>query len=185
MVTAILLKWKREKELDIIIAHLKKIPFISEIKIHDNRKDNLFTYGRYIAARTAINSIIYTQDDDCVVKNIRALFDQYDGTQIVNAMKPLHMQQYSGKETLLGWGSFFQKEWIQVFDTWINTYGQDYLLYRGADRIFTTLVGKHKSLPADLEEFASAKEKTIALYRRKDYWHIINKIRKRLKVICQ
>jgi hypothetical protein len=182
MITAVLLRsGMRDKELDLVVRDINKRPEITEIIVHDNRKDNVFTYGRFLAAKKARNDVIYTQDDDCLVKNFRSLLSLYDDTCIVNALTPKAMKKYTGKETLLGWGSLFNKYWYRVFDKWIDKYGEDYLMYRGGDRIFTTLVGKHKTIEADLDVFSTARDKSVALCYRKDYKETIEKVRQRLK----
>jgi hypothetical protein len=186
MITAVVIKYKRIKELNQIISSLEKIPEITEILIHDNTKNNIFTYGRYFTAKQAKNSIIYTQDDDCLIDHIPELIRTFDGNILVNTLKPSHAKksQYKKTETLVGWGSLFKKEWIDVFDQYIKVYGEDYLLYRGADRIFTSLLCqtiKRITLVKEIYAFPSARNKSIALYKRDDYQKIIKKVRQRIK----
>ncbi len=186
MITAVLIKYKRIKELDEIIEYIKQFPEINEIIIRDNTIDNIFTYGRYVEAKKAQNNIIYTQDDDCIVEHIPELIKNFDGTHLVNTLREGHSKekQYQGAETLVGWGAIFKKEWISVFDDYIKKHGEDYLLYRGGDRIFTTLLGKiipRNTIVKDGYQFPACCKKDIALSMRKDYQEIILEIRKRLK----
>ena len=188
MISAVLIEYQRQKEISEIISHLKKIPQITEIIVHDNRLYNIFTYGRYKAAEKASNSIIYTQDDDCLISHINELISAFDGTQLVNTLRPKHSKepQYQGAETLLGWGSLFKKEWISVFKKYVDKYGEDYLLFRGGDRIFTTLLGqtiKRKTIIKEIHSFPSATSNKVALYKRKDYFKTIQKIRERVQTL--
>ena len=102
-VSAVLLKYKRLDELDAIIEHLKTYDFIDEILIRDNTKENLMGYGRYVTAESANNDTIYVQDDDCII-DLNPLYENYDGTKIVNGMKDTHIGMYSGKDSMVGWG---------------------------------------------------------------------------------
>ena len=95
-------------------------------------------YHRYLAAMKAKNEIIYVQDDDCMV-NFQVLFSKYNG-QITNAMTKPFIEKYKDIDcTLIGWGAFFPKSMLSVFDRYIAKYGVDSHLLREADRIFTSL----------------------------------------------
>ena len=95
-------------------------------------------YHRYLAAKTAKNDIIYVQDDDCLV-NFQALFKHYNG-QIINGMPLPFIEKYKDSGcTLVGWGCYFKKSKLSVFDSYIAKYGVDADLLREADRIFTYL----------------------------------------------
>jgi len=95
-------------------------------------------YHRYLAAMKAKNEIIYVQDDDCMV-NFQVLFSKYNG-QITNAMTKPFIEKYKDIDcTLIGWGAFFPKSMLSVFDRYISKYGVDAHLLREADRIFTSL----------------------------------------------
>lgn len=96
-------------------------------------------YDRYRAAKTAANDIIYVQDDDCLV-NYQVLFSKYN-CQITNTMTKPFIEKYKDLEcTLVGWGTFFTKSMLSVFDKYITKFGaDDKHLLREADRIFTHL----------------------------------------------
>lgn len=184
MITAVLINYKRDRELKEIVKHLESIKDINEILVWDNTKDNVYTWGRYLMARKAKNDTIYTQDDDCIVNNITKLIWLYDGKCLVNALQPEQDKFFTGKETLVGWGALFDKSWITVFDKWLGKYGEDYLLYRGADRIFTTLLGTHKTIPAEIKNFPSAFSKEMALYHRPDFFTVVDQVRERLNALA-
>jgi len=95
-------------------------------------------YHRYLAAKTAHNDIIYVQDDDCFV-NYQVLWKHYNG-QITNAMTKPFIDKYKNIGcSLVGWGCYFKKSKLSVFDMYISQYGVDNDLLREADRIFTYL----------------------------------------------
>lgn len=164
-VSAVLLSWKRPEELRQIKKHLSKIDFIDEIIVWENiPQNNKMSYGRYLGAKQAKNDIIYIQDDDCIVENIREIYTTFDGKHLSNGLRANNMLKYGRQKnnkpytTLLGWGAFFKKEWIKVFDKYIEKYGEDELLCREADRIFTILLArKHNTIVAKLKEFPSWK----------------------------
>jgi hypothetical protein len=131
-------------------------------------------YKRYELAKQVKNDIIYVQDDDCLV-NYQNLFKHYDG-RITNTMTLPFKQKYDDMGcTLVGWGAYFPKSMLSVFDKYIEKYGMDEHLYREADRIFTylnkpfnTIIQPHEDLfqdgnrmssPANVEfHFQSANE---------------------------
>lgn len=105
-------------------------------------------YERYLTAAKAKNDIIYVQDDDAIV-DYAELFTHYDG-RLTNAMTEHHARAYSdpswGGATLVGWGCFFPKSALAVFDRYIEKYGVDAHLLREADRIFTVMNRPHNTL---------------------------------------
>lgn len=157
-VSAVLLNYKRPDELQKVIEHLSTQPFIDEILVWDNSiAPNFMTYGRFMLAALARNQYVYTQDDDCIIENIQEIFGQFDGTRLVNGMKQERMRFYEGDHTLVGWGTFFDKAWLRCFDQYTEKYGFDSLLYREADRIFTSLLDVPRlTVNADVKDFPSA-----------------------------
>lgn len=102
-------------------------------------------YTRYLEAQKTKNEVIYVQDDDALV-DYRELFKSYNG-QITNGITPHHQNYYKGTGiTLVGWGCFFSKNMLNVFDRYIAKYGEDFHLKREADRIFTYLNQPHNSV---------------------------------------
>lgn len=102
-------------------------------------------YTRYLEAAKAKNDIIYVQDDDCFV-NHQEIFKHYDG-RLTNSMTPHHTNSYAGSGmTLVGWGCYFPKKMLDVFQRYVDKYGEDFHLMREADRIFTYLNQPHNSL---------------------------------------
>lgn len=167
--TAVLLKYRRFDELKEIEKHLRSFPFIDEVLIWDNSgKRNVINYGRYLAAAAARNEWIYTQDDDCIVENVASLYTTFTalkGAQMVNGMKPERAHAYRGKDSIVGWGAFFHRDWAKVLDRYIKKYGEDYIFYRETDRIFTTLCPVERlQMDAVIRDFPSAMDpKSLSL----------------------
>lgn len=102
-------------------------------------------FERFLQAERASNDIIYVQDDDCIV-DYKALWRYYDGT-LTNTMTQHHFNAYKDiGATLVGWGCFFPKSMLSVFHKYIDKYGQDFHLFREADRIFTVLNQPHNTI---------------------------------------
>lgn len=160
-VTAVLLRWKRHQELEKIEAHLQTFPFIDEIIIWDNtRGQNDINYGRYLGAMEAKNETIYTQDDDCIIENVEELYNAYvanEGKRLVNGMKKERMHFYRGRDSMMGWGGFFERSWIACLQVYVDKYGKDAVFYRETDRIFTSLLRVPRlTMIADVKDFPSA-----------------------------
>jgi len=179
-VSAVLLKYHRPKELDAICDHLKQYDFIDEVLIRDNTEENLMGYGRYLTAKKARNETIYVQDDDCII-DVQKLYDIYDGTKLINGMKLSGIDAYSGRDSMVGWGTFFDKSWIKLLDKYINKFGVDDVLIREADRIFTSLLPR-TTIVMNVKDFPSALSKD-ALFRHPEHWDYKDKALKRLREI--
>lgn len=125
----------REPILNELVLERLDLGFFDEILIIPECPS---VYKRYEAAAKAANEIIYVQDDDCMV-NYQVLFKSYNG-RITNTMTlPFHEKYKDSGCTLVGWGAFFPKEMLSVFDRYIERYGVDEHLLRESDRIFTYL----------------------------------------------
>ena len=130
-VTAVLIT----KEKEYPKAILDRLQGFGEIIIKTQSPD---VYTRYLEAGEAKNDIVYVQDDDCFI-NHQELFKHYDG-RLTNSMTPHHFNAYKDTgATLVGWGCFFPKPMLKVFEKYVAEYGQDFHLFREADRIFTVL----------------------------------------------
>lgn len=172
-VTAILVSWKRPKELAQIIENLYQYEFIDEIIVAINRPDdNLKCYRRWLAVKEARNNTIYVQDDDCIIGNLRELYENYTGTRMVIGMKETRIVEYIGeKSAMVGWGTFFDKNWVN-FNKYLDTYGVDDLLIRESDRIITYKIGKerpHKYKIADVKDFDCANSDD-AMWVQPNHW---------------
>ena len=150
-VSAVLLNYRRAHHMPRIVESLRQHEFVDDITIFNNGDPleieganvigvgrNVVTYGRFLAVNHAKHSVIFTQDDDVVVRNVPQLFSRF-------------LSQHKKPFLQLGWGSVFNRDWIHVLNRWIDCYGEDELLCRKADRIFTTLYGAHDPIPGDFE----------------------------------
>jgi len=151
-VTAVIITWKRQENIPIIVADLLRYSFIDEIIIKDNSKSkNIKCYARYTTARRAKNKIIYTQDDDCIVHNIEGIYTKFQEDSTKVAYSGIEGYEEKIKDVtfgeqqcaLMGWGSMFNREWVSVLDEYSSVYGKDECFYRESDRIFTMLLNKH------------------------------------------
>ncbi len=163
-VSACILTWKRHENAKLIVRSLLQKSYIREILVWNNNPDRPFEmegrrirvvnaeqndicFARFMAARVANHEFIYTQDDDCLVRNIDELYDEFcrDESRIVHGLKLGHLirenERIFGRAhmALLGWGAFFKKEWTSVFDSYTRRFGHDRVLFREADRIFSML----------------------------------------------
>jgi GT2 family glycosyltransferase/2-polyprenyl-3-methyl-5-hydroxy-6-metoxy-1,4-benzoquinol methylase/tetratricopeptide (TPR) repeat protein len=181
-VTACLVSWKRPDNVRRIVEQLGANPIIDDILIWNNDSGrrleidcenvrvinadrNMVTYGRYLCAKQAAHDVIYTQDDDCLVHNIDDLHQSFQLASdcISHGLKLGHLAHNvenffdSAQMALVGWGAFFKKEWIDVFDNYIAAFGEDDLLIRKADRLFSLLLNRrHRSTLADVSDLDGA-----------------------------
>jgi hypothetical protein len=102
-------------------------------------------YGWFVAASKAANKIVYYQDDDCVT-DIRPIIDAYEPGLIVNAMTETHAKIYSGQQTLIGFGTIFDKSLLAILEDW----ERDAIFLRESVRVFATLV-PHKTVFPEIE----------------------------------
>jgi LmbE family N-acetylglucosaminyl deacetylase len=188
-VSAVLVKWKRSEEIQAIVDWLKRIEFIDEVIVWENKpEDNKGVYARYLAAiRLARNELIYTQDDDCVIENIREIYTTFDGRHLSNGIKPARMKDYGSQKrdgpyiTLVGWGAFFKRDWVSCFDPYLRKYGEDSILYSMADRVFTFLLArKHNTIEARVRDFPSATG-PMAMHLQPNHQNEIAEVKKRLR----
>lgn len=150
-------------EIARIRTHLAQYPEIVEVIVIPG--DTVF--NRYRAAfGMAKESLIYTQDDDCIT-DLRPLIKQFQDIGVetqkwprqrqqslfVNAMTEAHAANYRGRNTLVGFGSIFQRPALQAFTDW--PWERDELFYRECDRIFAT-VNPHTHVIQPVEIFESA-----------------------------
>lgn len=171
-VSACLVSWQRPDNVRLITEQLRANQLIDDIVIWNNNpnvslefddpritviesQENLVTYGRFQAAQHARHDVIYTQDDDCLVENIDQLFETFclDPSRIAHGLKLGHLCANAsnlvgpGQVALLGWGALFDRRWIACFQQYTARFGEDQLLHRKADRIFSLLLGRrHRSI---------------------------------------
>ncbi len=117
-----------------ILKEVSKYPF-GEISIltscdSPHRKQELFAKAKY--------PWIYYQDDDCIAPIEELAKHVKWGVNC--AMKTVSLNSYrNSRIALLGWGSFFPKEVINVLDVYRKKYGEDFYYKRETERIMTYL----------------------------------------------
>lgn len=120
---------------------LNSLP-VDDIVIWDNSKrEDLKVFGRYAAVKEARHSVIYSQDDDCLVDSSEVIA-VYEPGRVVSNMPAAKRSEYAGIApgiALIGWGSCFDADSMRVFERYIARYGRDELLLRECDRVFTAL----------------------------------------------
>ena len=102
----------KKTEYPKIIMDRLTLGFFDEILVYSECPS---VYERYKLAKEAKNEIIYFQDDDALV-NYQSLFKRYNG-QITNTMTEGFKNFYEPLGcTLVGWGCYFPKSMLSVFD---------------------------------------------------------------------
>lgn len=166
-VSAVLLVWKRTESTQTLVNQVSKIKNVDEIILWNNNPDfqytrdmfefsnitivnshvNKITFGRYLGASLAKNNKIFVQDDDWNIIDFERLYNRkkegsYD---IVSVCPKTHMQDIP-RNKFVGWGSIFDKKCLNVFDDYIKEFGEDQILYREADLLFTNCNNYEKML---------------------------------------
>lgn len=149
---------KRKEELEKVLEHLRSLGFEDIIIV--NEKQML---GRYLATYRAKNEIIYTQDDDLIVENIPELISRFDDDKIVCNTKLERMVWYNqlceGKIALVGYGAIFNRKLVHNINRYLESYPDDSLFEREADRVFTFLNDKELVIADEyIKDFPSAME---------------------------
>lgn len=142
---------------------------------------NLCTHARYLAIARARYDIIATCDDDVMVQDWQTLFREYERTKRIttyldpghyNLIKDTYIHKYNGgeaHETLVGYGSVFHKAHAHVLDDYKSHFGEDEVLHRKSDRIFTILQNEpHNNIMCDVTHMQGAWG-SEALYRQNDH----------------
>ena len=183
-ISAVIVSWKRPEEVGKIVENLHQYDFIDEIIIAVNKPDdNKKCYKRWLTALRAKNDTIYAQDDDCLVQNLDKLYKEYTGKEMLIGMKSARIAESIGnKSSMVGWGSFFEKDWID-FSEYLEEYGEDNLLIRESDRIMTYKIActrPHNYQISDIVDYESASGE-MALYLEKEHWDTKEEAIKRSK----
>lgn len=212
-VSAVLLNWLRPDNLPQVIAPLLDYPSIDDIVIWNNSPEplsladyppnvaqwscgrNLCTYGRFVAARYAAkHDTIYTQDDDYAIGNIEQIIAGFrdDPERIHASLDEGHMridrQQHYGEahEVLFGWGACFDRRWIgPAFAPYIEAHGEDELLLRKADRIFSLLLNRKHFVRIAEETRLPNVAGPMSLYKMPDHAKLNRLARNRCTAILE
>lgn len=209
--SAVIPSYRRVATLKALVENLRQHSFVDDIIIFHNDVanpiaakrlgidirnvliinsiENLYTYGRFYAAKQfAMNDAVLTCDDDNLVHNWPAIADAYEiGCKcVVSAMPPGHIKHQdrqrhkASHEVLLGWGAAFDRQQIDsVFAPYIDEYGRDNVMLRKADRLFTMLLNRpHTVMPAYFTRLYET-ERDVDLWQRPDHVKLTREARKR------
>jgi len=196
-VSACLLSWKRPKNMQKIVDHLRTHSFIDDIVIWNNNSEidlntyvqggdvhiinhheNVGPYGRFLCSKHARHHWIFTQDDDCLVKDIEEIYATFckDPSRIAYGLtvprwnnRKAYIHE-SAQMAFIGWGGFFQKEWISVFDMYTKQYGEDMLLHEEADKIFSILQNRYHNTIKVNAEHLPGESGPEAMWIGKNHW---------------
>jgi GT2 family glycosyltransferase len=189
-VSACMLSWKRPENLPAIVRALRRVECIDEILVWNNNPAvklefpepgtrviespvNQSCYGRFLCAAQARNPVVYVQDDDALNHDVAGLYDRFlrDPSRIAHALAPTHWHLRNrrtygeAQAALLGWGTFFRKEWLSVLDELPASVRQDALFRREADAFFTILLErKHHAVPGQIALLDGHSTPGIALW---------------------
>lgn len=166
----------RKQELDAIVSYIT--PFFDEIIIQKDAGNRVYT--RFEGIMRAKNDVIYTQDDDCIVENLKELLENYEKGMIVansDSMSRVKYAQLGGNICLIGYGSVFDKKLIDVLDDFKEWIDEKNVFYRDCDRVFTWL-NKKRLINGDIKHFVSAYKGISSHNNHEDYLkRIINKLK--------
>lgn len=143
---------------------------------------NCMCFGRFVACSMATTKYVFTCDDDVLPGDIRTLLVKCETEgRVATYLDASHVRwaaehyKLSGcsidaHETLLGWGSVFERSWVSVLLSYIAFFGKaDDVFVREADRIFTLLLQqKHCEIEAEIEHLPGARS-ADAMYRQPDH----------------
>jgi len=166
-ISAVLLVWKRTESTKSLVEQVSKIEQVDEIILWNNNPDvqyikemfnvsnitiinshiNKITFGRYLGASLAKNQKIFVQDDDWNIIDFQKIYNRKKETSssIVSVCPKTHMADIP-RNKFVGWGSIFDKICIKVFEDYIKEFGEDQVLYREADLLFTNCNSYEKML---------------------------------------
>lgn len=173
----LLTKGDREEELDRVITYLDALNLFDEILIKRDAGERL--YGRYVCVDEARNDIVYVQDDDCIVTNVRDIIEAYKKGVVVCGMTAERWPFYENSKTkLVGWGAVFDKNLVD-FSKYLDKFPNDDLFKIEADRVFTYL-NKCEMVKTDVMHFPCAYSSTaLSLRKNHDQYH--EEIKRRLE----
>jgi GT2 family glycosyltransferase len=144
--------------------------------------ENMMCFGRFLCAKKARNNVIDVQDDDVIVNNVSELYHCFlaDDSRITHALSPQHFSQRDRTRyadchlALIGWGAFFQKQWLSVLDKYLSEEGDSVLFKREADKFFSLLLARsHNTLPADMQLLDYHATPGIALYLQEEHQSMV------------
>jgi len=198
-VSAVLLVWKRVESTKALVEQVSKIEQVDEIILWNNNQDvsytkemfgidnmtivnshiNKITFGRYLGASLAKNEYIFVQDDDWNIVDFDKIYDRAKKSPsgIVSVCPKTHMQDIP-RNKFVGWGSIFNKKCIGVFGEYLERYGEDNILYREADLLFTNC-NKYEKMLTQPSLLVKDDDRSLSL--KAEHFEFHHKMLKRVK----
>lgn len=193
-ISAILLSWKREKNLPLIVDSLCRWPRIGEILVWNNNPDvkldlpgatvinspqNYYGMARYCAVYLARHDVIWFQDDDMLfeAEQLEKIYDAFrsDPTRIyggrgrnIGRARYRVTNIYGECDIILGQSMLFQRRFLSNFFRYVNEIPSDLLIE--ADVIFS-LSCERRHFAVDVEPVKEMGwDDEVALCRRPDHF---------------
>jgi len=203
--SAVVLSYNRIANLGRIVENLQRREWIEDIvvwhqgvRLHGEvpgllgtrlfvARPNRFRLGRFNAMDHCRNDAVLVQDDDVLPRNLDELWETWklDRSSIAALLAKGHLATDPRRrwldchEVLLGWGAILDRRWRHVFKLWRHSYGDDMLLERKADRIFSILQQRpHHVLLADYEKLPGA-DANDAAWKQPDHDSATIEVRER------
>jgi hypothetical protein len=156
-------------------------------RLHVTCRDrNLCCYARYKAAQIFVNTESVLTCDDDYLPDWQPILEAAAGESFVHALEPGHYRQQQSSDrkpwSLVGWGAVFDRSLIRLLGAYIARWGEDRVLLREADRIFTMLAEIPRTLLASGQRFQDATG-PMALYRQPEHEAYINVARARAELL--
>lgn len=184
-VTAVLVTWWK-RDAGRVVEHLKSLNCFDDVIVWRNSPTaDVRIFGRYLAALQSRSDWLYTQDDDCLVRDIPGLLSHHaernpDG--LTNYVTAGHRQLYAANYapvSLVGWGAVFHRRLLGGLSRYLTTYPLDALFLREADRVFTGMVPQEmmQTLTAERDDLP----KTYEMHGEAEHWSNLNEIVRRVR----
>lgn len=169
--TGVVLSYRRRENLSDILHSMASSGWIREIVVWNNDATsrlrlssrvrgvpvrvedsiaNMYTLGRFLAAKTASFSHVATCDDDQLVLDWGPLKAEYDPLRVNAYLDAEHFGHGSRRKvgpgwlTMLGFGSLWPKAMLAAFGPYCGLFGGvDPILARKADRLFSLMQMAH------------------------------------------
>jgi hypothetical protein len=163
-------------DLEPVLENLRVQGIADEIIVWNNheRPFNAKVYGRYLAIHEATHDYIYTQDDDCLPRDLHLL---RPNASCVVANMPWDRQ--GDKITLLGWGSLFHRDLpFQAFRRYFEHEPMDDLFLRTCDVVFACQrMSVRMNLGVEHLPWFNARDR---MHRQPDHYTDRDKVRSRI-----
>lgn len=134
---------------------IESLPFPNVIIYDNSAQPNVGVWGRYLAIAQAKTKVVYTQDDDCIVRCWEMLLGAYEpGVVTGNAeYVPSRLTKYHDT-TLLGWGAIFDRILPDVaFEKWRRIYPLDTLFTTWDCEIVFPMLSRTKTIIGGFDRF--------------------------------